>query len=138
MSLFNGLETDVLNALLGSGASLIGATTEIGLSTTTPNDDGTGITEPSGFGYARVAKTNNDANFPVSTGNEKSNGTAITFPTASGGDWGTITHWVLWEQGGPAKIWGVLDDGAGTPTPRTVQDGDDFSFPIGQLRITMD
>jgi hypothetical protein len=138
MSLFNGLETDVLNALLGSGASLIGGTVEIGLSTSTPNDDGTGITEPSGFGYARVSKTNNDANFPVSVANEKSNGTAIAFPQASGGSWGSITHWVLWEQGGPAKIWGMLDDGAGTPTPRTVDDGDDFSFPIGQLRITMD
>lgn len=56
----------------------------VGLSTTQPNPDGTGFTEPVGNGYARVAYANNVTNFPNMVGREKKNGAAITFPTATG------------------------------------------------------
>lgn len=63
----------------------------IGLSRTTINADGTGATEPSGMGYARVAVTNNKTNFGAASAGALTNLTAITFPESSG-DWGTITH----------------------------------------------
>lgn len=70
----------------------------MGLSTTTPNDDGTGFTEPIGNAYARVSITNNVTNWPAASTaasvTSKSNGTAITFPNPTG-TWGLIGFWGL-------------------------------------------
>ena len=67
----------------------------LGVSTTAPNEDGTGFTEPVGNGYARIPLTRttdftrtangtvknvNDENFPISTG-----------------DWGNCTHWGIFD-----------------------------------------
>jgi hypothetical protein len=59
MSFFNRTAQALLNSLFGK-ASNFGAlgsapTLHVGLSSTAPNEDGTGITEPAGGGYARVA-----------------------------------------------------------------------------------
>jgi len=137
MSLADSLENAALDAMLGSSATLLGGSLEVALSTTTPNDDGTNFTEPSGYGYARVPVTNNDANWPAASGGEKKNANTITFPTASGGSWGTVTHWGILD-GGNVKIFGIIDDGAGGAAPRTILDGDQFLFLANQLRITMD
>jgi hypothetical protein len=80
----------------------------MGLSTTPPNQDGTGITEPVENGYERVFLSNTDEsisrtfsdvlfdsgdnNRPYIT-NEK----IIFFPEATG-SWGTCTHFVLYVQ----------------------------------------
>ena len=79
----------IADSQFGAGAVTIAtvtyapATWYFGLSTTTPNDDGTGFTEPSGGGYARVAKTNDATNFPgaqvISGECRKTNGTKITW-----------------------------------------------------------
>lgn len=65
-----------------------GDTFYVGLSTTYPEDDGTGITEPSTGGYARSAVVNNLTNWPAATDRRKANGTVIAFPliTADLGD----------------------------------------------------
>ena len=136
MSFVDAFENAILDEMLGTGATLLGSSLDLGLSTTTPADDGTNITEPSGGSYAREPITNNDTNFPAASGGAKANGGAVTFTTATA-DWGVITHWVLYDSTVP-KIWGVLDDGAGTPQPRGVYNGDTISFPIGQLRISLD
>ena len=141
MSAFNLHELAILDAHLGASASLLGATLQLGLSSTTPNDDGSNITEPTGANYARVSITNDGTSFDpatlVSDVATKVNKNEILFNAASGGDWGTITHWVLYESSIP-KLWGMLDDGAGIPTPRTITDGDQFRFLAEQLRITLD
>jgi hypothetical protein len=62
MGMTNNMKNVVLDASLGAGATLLGSTVEIALSTTTIADDGSGITEPSGNGYARVSVTNNGTN----------------------------------------------------------------------------
>ena len=136
MSFFDGFENEVLDAMLGTGATLLGGTLELGLSTTTPADDGTNITPPVGGSYARESITNDVTNFAAASAGSKTNVLAITFTTATG-DWGTITHWVLYDTS-VAKIWGTLDDGAGTPQPRAVYNGDTLSFPATQLRISLD
>jgi hypothetical protein len=95
-------------------ATAIGApaTHHFGLSTSTPAEDGTGVTEPSGNAYARVAVTNNATNFPLSTAADltlKRNGTVITFPAATG-SWGTVTHSTVHTlaTGGSVTDWQAL------------------------------
>lgn len=61
----------------------------IGLSTTTPNVDGTGVTEPlASSGYNRVAASG--ASFVTSNGSITNNA-YLYFPEASA-SWGTITY----------------------------------------------
>jgi hypothetical protein len=76
----------LLDLLYGSGTP---ATLYVGLYTSTPGPDGTGGTEVSGGSYARKAVTNNGTNFPAAVDGIKSNGTAITFATATA-DWGSV------------------------------------------------
>jgi hypothetical protein len=59
--------------------------------------DGT-YTEATGGGYARISQTNNATNFPASSGGSKSNGTQVTFATASADiaiDPTRIVGWIL-------------------------------------------
>lgn len=65
----------------------------IGLSTTTPNTDGTGVTEPASGGYSRVSATS--GSFTASDGSVKNTG-YIYFPEATA-DWGTITHLCIFD-----------------------------------------
>lgn len=87
-------ERAVADSQFGGGATTWApATWYAGLSTTVPNDDGTGFTEPSGGSYARVPKTNNASNFPAATTvagvTTKKNGTKITWPDPTG-TWGLL------------------------------------------------
>lgn len=136
MGMTNNMKNAVLDASLGSGATLLGSTVEIALSTTTIADDSTGITEPSGNGYARVTVANNGINWGASSGGIKTNSTDIIFPEASG-SWGTITDWAMYDTG-VMKFHGIVDDGAGVPDPITVVAEDRVRFTASQLRITLD
>lgn len=119
---------DVLDALFGSGSP---ATLYIGLYTDTPDPDGTGGTEVTGGSYARKAVTNDATNWPAAAAGVKSNGTAITFVTASA-NWGAVEGCgvLAASSGGTPYYFGDLD------TARTVNNGDTFSFAIDQLIIT--
>lgn len=96
------------------------ATHYIALSTTLPTNTGTNVTEPSGNAYARVAVTNNATNWPAASGRNKSNGTVIQFPTASG-SWGTITHFAIYtaSSGGTFVGWGALTSSQAVTTGGT-------------------
>lgn len=130
----DALENAILDHYFGGPDKTRPATLYVGLSTTTPADDGSNFTEPSGSGYARVSKTNNATNFPAAAAGLKSNGTAVTFPQASGGSWGTVTHWGIFEAstGGSPTVWGALT------SSKTIGDGDTPEFAIGALDITLD
>lgn len=121
----------VLDQLFGGVAYTPPATLYVGLSTSTPNNDGTNVTEPSGNAYARVASTNNTTNWPAAAGRSKSNGTAITFPTATGA-WGTVTHFVLYDAatGGGFYAWGAL------AVAKVIASGDTPSFPAGDFLVS--
>ena len=123
-------ENAVLDWLFGSGDP---ATWYIGLSTADPTDDGSGIAEPSGGSYARVAVTNNATNWPAASGGAKANGTAITFPQASA-SWGTVTHFVIMDAASDGNMYvhAALD------ASKTVDSGDTLSFAVGELDITLD
>lgn len=126
------LENKVLDHVFGATSFSAPATLYIGLSTTTITDAGGNITEPSGNGYARVSVTNNTTNFPNASGGSKSNGTAITFPTASG-SWGTVVDFFIADASSSGNILGY-----GTlTTSKTVTNGDTVSIPSTQMSITL-
>lgn len=118
----------VLDLLYGSGSP---ATLYFGLYTSAPNADGTGGTEVTGGSYARKAMTNNATNFPAAATRQKSNGVAIDFVTATA-LWGTVEAVGVFSasSGGTPMEFGDLT------TPRTINNGDQFSLAIDQLVVT--
>lgn len=126
------LENELLDHAFGAATWTPPATLYVGLSTTTVTDAGGNITEPSGNNYSRVAVTNNATNFPAASGGAKSNGTAITFPTASG-SWGTVTDLFISDASSGGNIL-AYDDLA---VAKAVTSGDTVSFAIGDLDLTL-
>ena len=78
----------LVNEIFGAVNFTPPTTLYIGLSSTLPTAAGGNITEPTigTNGYARASVVNNTTNFPSTSSNNKSNGTAITF-IASTGAW---------------------------------------------------
>ena len=75
----------------------------LGLSSTTPTITGTGDTEPSGLGYARVALSSSTG-FTTSTLGTLTNNVTATFPESTG-SWGTLTHLILYSASSGGSIW---------------------------------
>lgn len=127
-------ERKIADSQFGGGAtSWAPATWYLGLSTTTPNGDGTGFTEPVGGAYARVAVVNNATNFPPATTTggitTKTNGTKITFINPTG-TWGQPLYWGWFEAatGGLPQYTKKIDSSI------TIKSGNTpVEFDIGQL-----
>lgn len=126
------LEAKVLDHVLGGPDYTRPATIYVALYTTAPTDAGGGV-EVSGGSYSRVAVTNNSTNWPATSGGTKSNGTSITFPTATA-SWGTVQAVGLLDAatGGNLLFWATLE------TPKSVGAGDTASFAAGALVLTED
>lgn len=127
MSLADFLEGKLLDHLFDIGA-YSAPTMYVGLSTADPADDASGLAEPSGNGYARVACSGWSR-----SGNEVDNDAAVTFAEATG-SWGTITHACLFD----AATSGNLLLSFALDTPRTVTTGIIPRFSSGELNITLD
>lgn len=128
------LEATILDQWFGKVATTVPTTYHVALYTTAPTDAGGG-TEVSGGSYARVAVTNNLTNFPVATGTSptsKANGTAVTFPTATG-NWGTVAAFGIHDD--PTA--GNLITWADLTTPQGVPSGVTLALNIGNLTITL-
>jgi hypothetical protein len=128
-------ERTLADSQFGSGTPV---TWYLGLSTTTPNEDGTGFTEPSGGAYARVAVTNNATNFPAAATSSgvttKVTGTDIVFTNPTG-LWGQITYygWYTVSSGGTPEYTAPLD------TPVAVSSGNTpVKVAAGQLSMPFD
>lgn len=120
----------------GGSTSWAPATWYLGLSIAAANDDGTGFSEPSGLGYARVAITNNGTNFPAATTvgglTQKVNGAKFTFGNPSG-TWGLMGWYgfFLALTGGTPEYSNPLD------APITVRSGNTpVEFDVSQLVMT--
>ena len=127
------LENEILDHIFSAATWTAPDPVYIALFTAAPSDAGGG-TEVSGGAYARASVTNNATNFPAASGGAKSNGTAITFTQASGANWGTITHFAVFDasSAGNMLYWGTV-----TPN-KAVNDGDTASFAVGDLDFTED
>lgn len=133
MSFADFLENKVLDHLLGATAYSAPATVYVGVSTTTPNDDGSNFSEPSGYSYARVTVINNTTNWPNASSGLKKNGADIAFPTATG-SWGTVTHFALFDDptAGNMLLWGPLAEA------KLVSNGDTLKFLANDLQVLLD
>ena len=107
-------------------------TVYVALSSTTPVIAGTGVTEPSGGGYARVATSG--ATWSAAAGGATSNAAVITFPTATA-DWAAganLTYGLLYDALNAGNFLGF---GALT-VAKNCLNGDTISIAIGGLTVT--
>lgn len=126
-TIIDSVANSKLDADFGSGTP---ATWYIALFTAMPAADGTGGTEVAGGSYARVAVTNNAANFPAAAARAKSNANAITFAQATAA-WGTIVGIGFFEVltvGTPKFIKTLVAN-------KTIGNGDTFSIAATQLSL---
>jgi hypothetical protein len=125
MSLTDSFANASLDALLGS-TTLLGSTVYVGLMLAIPNPDGTGVVEPSGGAYARVAVTNDSTHWPAATARAKTHASNIVFPQATG-NWGTIICVGIFSAltSGTLKLYDLLNE------QRAYLSGDQFSFVAG-------
>lgn len=122
------------NYLFGATSFTPNGTYYIGLSTTAINANGTGVTEPTGGGYKRVAVTNNKTNFTDSTGGIVQNKVQFEFPESTKA-WGTITH--VFISDGPTTGGGNILYYDALTTPRTVQTATILLFAINSMKIQL-
>jgi len=123
-------ENEILDHIFGKG-SYTPPTIYVGLSTADPLDNGSGLAEPTGNGYARVQTTAADWN--TAAGGALDNVNDITFPQATG-SWGTITHFALFDtaSGGNILAHGALS------ASKTIGSGDTAKFAAGDLDVSLD
>ncbi len=127
----DAFEVEVLEHVF-QGTALSTARSHLGLFTTLPNDAGAGGVEPTGNGYARVAWAANATNWGSSAGGAPStiqNLLTVTFPQASGGNWGTILGFGYFS----ALTLGTLSFFGSLDTSKAIDDGDTAQFDPGDL-----
>ena len=123
-------ENEILDHLFGKG-TYTPPTIYVGLSTADPTDDGTGLAEPSGGGYARVATAASDWN--AASGGALDNANAIEFAQATA-SWGTVTHFALFDA---VTAGNLLAHGTLT-TSKAITNGDTARFAAGDLDVSLD
>ena len=119
------LELKVIDHFLGTASTTAPSNVYLASHTADPLDAGTGA-EVSGNGYARQAIT-----FAAASSGSASSNSAEEF-TASGGDFGTITHFGIWDA---LTSGNLLYHGALTAS-KTIADGDTLRFASGNITIT--
>ena len=132
----NAFENLFLNHVFGNVALAAPGTVYIGLWTAELDDASTGETagECSYTSYARVATVPGTAGWTAAAGGTVKNAAAVTFPTATGDQAGTITHWAALNASAAGTIL-YHDD---LTTSKTVASGDTPRFAIDALVITED
>jgi len=126
MSFSNYLETEMLDHVFGGNAYTAPSTLYLSLHTANPDEDGSGA-EVSGGGYARQSMA------MTVTGNTASNDSAVEYPTATA-NYGTVTHVGVYD----ALTSGNLLCYASLTSSKTIETGDVFRVPAGDLDITLD
>jgi len=128
MSFSNYLETEILDHVFSGNAYTAPSTLYLSLHTANPDEDGSGTeVSTSGTAYARATVT-----FTTS-GNTSSNTSAVEFSTATA-NFGTVTHVGVWD----ASTSGNLLCYAALSSSKTIETGDVFRVPSGDLDITLD
>jgi hypothetical protein len=137
MSFVNDFENTVLNFLFGDITYAPSGDLFIGLSTTTPAEDGTSFSEPGSGAYERVEMVNDQGvnGWEASTTGQVHNRATLTFPTATE-DWGTVTYFGIFDLGpgtasGDLLAYGQLD------SSKAIETDDTASFASGALSIEL-
>ena len=126
MSFSNFLETEILDHVFAGAAYTAPSTKYLALFTALADGEAGSVTEVTGGGYARqtVAFT--------TSGNTTSNNAAVEFPTATA-NYGTVTHVGVYD----ASSSGNLMAYAALSSNKTIETGDVFRVPSGDLNITL-
>lgn len=125
-SLSNYAENKILDHVLKVSPFTQPTNIYIGLSTADPLDTGAGIAEPVGGGYVRVICNGWDAAASRVTANTAD----VVFPEATG-DWGTITHFALFDA---ITAGNMLAHGA-LAVSKAVDTGIDAKFAAGDIDV---
>lgn len=128
MSFSNHLETEILDHVFGGNAYTAPGTLYLALHTANPDEDGSG-TEVSTVGTAYARET---VAFTVS-GNTATTSAAVEYATATA-NFGTVTHVAVWD----ASTAGNMLAYAALTSSKTIETGDVFRVPAGDLDITLD
>lgn len=120
------LENALLDHVLRNTAYTSPTTVYLALFTAAPSDAGGG-TEVTGNGYSRQAMT-----FAAASGGTISTSADISF-TASGGNFGTVTHFGIFDA---STVGNLLVHGA-LSASRTVNDGETLTFATGDVDISL-
>ena len=128
MSFSNYLETEILDHVFGGAAYTAPGTLYLALHTADPAEDGSGAeVSTSGTAYARATVA-----FTTS-GNTTSNTAAVEYATATA-NFGTVSHVAVWD----ASTGGNMLAYAALTSSKTIETGDVFRVPAGDLDITLD
>ena len=121
------LENKLLDHTLGTASYTAPSSVYVALFTAAPSDSGGG-TEVSGSGYSRQ-----ETAFAAASGGSASNTGTETF-TASGGNWGEVTHIGIFDASSSGNLlyWTPLD------ASKTVDDGDSLEFGAGDITVSLD
>jgi hypothetical protein len=122
----NYLENALINATLRNTSYTSPSTVYVGLFTSDPTDAGSG-NEVSGGSYAREAMT-----FGAPSNGASVNSAAVEFDQATG-DWGTITHFAIFDA---LTTGNMLYHGALTAS-KTIETGDVFKFATSSVSVTL-
>lgn len=130
-SFSNYLEQELLDHVFSLDAGYAQPSLYVALSSADPGEDGSGINEPSGNGYARVAFSN-----WVRSVSEVSNNADITFPTATG-PWvggANLTHFAIFDasSGGNMLAYGAITPAQAIAADNTV------IYKTGNLTVSLD
>ena len=118
----------LLDWMMTSGSATRPTAWYVALYTAAPSDSGGG-TEVSTGGYTRQSVAFSAASSP---GGTTSNSGEVSF-TASGADYGTVTHMGIFDASSGGNL---LWHGALTAS-KTVADGDTLTFAVGNIDLTM-
>lgn len=121
------VKNTIMNAIFGgNGGSALPTSYLVGLSTTEPKADGSGITEPSSSaGYGRLPVVFGSAN-----GGTVKNKDVLEFP-AFVEDAGVATHYVIYNQDGSPFWFDSLE------RSRTLEAESVLAFPVGAITISL-
>ena len=134
MPLSTDLDNAIINHITKKALWAQPAATFIGLSTTTPNKDGTNVTEPgAGVGYARQQVTT--AQWDAAAASKSQTNVVVTIGTATA-DWlagANFTHVVIYDQaaGGNFLAFKAL------AVPKPILNQDTAKFNIADISITV-
>ena len=123
---------NIMNLLFGKSEYVVPDTLYLGLSMTTINEDGTGVTEPVGNAYARVAIPNNKESFSNADNGVITNLIQIIYEESTGA-WGTITHAFISDAATDGNV--LYYDALAKE--RIVQESSSLTFPVGALTFTL-
>ncbi len=131
-SLTDFAENEMLDHVINDLAFTSPAGVFLGLSTSDPTDAATGASAneaANSFGYARTA-----ISFGVAATRAVDQDAIVTFPAASGGSWGTITHWAIFTSAtygaGDCLAHGAFG------SSKLINDGDTPSVASGEIDVT--